>query len=371
MSALPDEPLWHEAAGDLCIQTGNVQAGILHRKQAVQLIPEEARFTFKLGQALLADGDIDEAVICLEKSCTQDPNQASVWLALASAYHMSSRLPLALEAARQASELDQTSAEGLLIAGETALSMEQTDVALDFAKGAVRREPKNPAAVLFLSNVLTLRGQVEDGLAVLEAVPPAVKADFPVAFERAKLIRRLHGPQAAVDILEKLANEYPEEPGLLAFLARTEADCGDSKAAEQYAAKALKLDPEQPELTLMLGRLERKSGQLDQAVHLLAEVIRMTPENLEAHLELGSVFQERREYQMALQVYRQAMHIAPKDYQAFYQSGIILRDSKDYPAAENMLRRAAELAPENLSIRRQLVAVIALNLVHNKQEESL
>lgn len=371
LSVLPDEPLWHDDAGDLCIQTGNVQAGLLHRKQAVQLVPDSAQFTYKLGQALLANSDIDEATTVLEKSCQQDPDQASFWLALASAYHMSGRLPQALEAAKQASGLDQTSAEGLLIAGETALSMDQADLALDFARGAVRREPKNPAAVLFLSNVLSLRGQTEESLAVLEAVPASVKADFPISFERAKLIRQLHGPQAALDILEKLAGEYPDEPGLLGFLARTQADCGNLKSAEQYASKALKIDPNQPDLTFMLGRLQRKTGQLDQAVHLLSEVIRMKPDNLEAHLELGSVFQERREFMMALQVYRQAMQIAPRDYQAYYQSGLILRDSKDYPAAESMLRKAAEMAPENLSIRRQLVAVIALNLVHNKQEESV
>jgi tetratricopeptide (TPR) repeat protein len=64
------------------------------------------------------------------------------------------------------------------------------------------------------------------------------------------------------------------------------------------------------------------------------------------------------------------MQVAPNDYRAFYQSGLILRDNKDYAPAESMLRRAAELAPDNLSIRRQLVAVIALNLVHHQQQEA-
>jgi hypothetical protein len=50
---------------------------------------------------------------------------------------------------------------------------------------------------------------------------------------------------------------------------------------------------------------------------------------------------------------------------------LIQRDSKDYSASEVFLRKAAELAPDNLSIRRQLVGVIALNLVHNKQEVSV
>ena len=367
----PDEAEWHDAAGDLCVQAGNIQASILHRKQAVALDEKNARFAFKLGQACLADEDISDAIQILETSAALDPHHADVWLTLATAYHMASRLPQALEAAKQAAELTPSSAEGLLIAGETALSMAETALALDFARGAVRREPENAAAVLFYSNVLVLNDQVEEGLAVLESASPVVKAAFPVAFERGKLIRRLHGPKPALEILEKLAREYPEEPGLLAFLARAQAECGELKSAERNAFKALRLDPNQPELTLMLGRLQRSAGQLDQAVYLLGEAIRMAPTNIEAYLELGAVYQDRREFVLALQVYRQAMRVAPADYQAFYQSGLILRDSKDYPAAENMLRKAADLAPENLTIRRQLVGVIALNLVHNKQEASV
>jgi tetratricopeptide (TPR) repeat protein len=100
----------------------------------------------------------------------------------------------------------------------------------------------------------------------------------------------------------------------------------------------------------------------------LSEAVRLAPNQLENYLELASVYQERREIAQAQQVYRQAMRVAPRDYRAFYHSGLITRDSKDYPAAETLLRQAADLAPDNLGIRRQLVAVIALNLVHNKQE---
>ena len=43
---------------------------------------------------------------------------------------------------------------------------------------------------------------------------------------------------------------------------------------------------------------------------------------------------------------------------------------KDYPGAESMMRRAAQLAPHDVNIRRQLGAIVALNLVHNSQEVS-
>ncbi|MBE0696039.1 MAG: tetratricopeptide repeat protein [Anaerolineaceae bacterium] len=367
----PSEPEWHDAAGDLFMQISKVQQAVWHRKQALDLVPNHPQYAYKLGQACLARGDTPAAVEYLERSTVLDAQQPEVWLSLASAYHMSGRLPQAMEAAKQAGLLNPASAEGLLIAGETALAMNQVDQAFELAQNAVRREPENASVLLFLCSVLTMQGKEDQGLAAIESATLSLKQLYPVAFERAKLIHKVHGPQAALETLEKLAKDYPEESGLLGLMAQTQAECGDDKAAERYAFKALRIDPDQPDLTLMLGRLQRKSGQLDQAIHLLGEVIRMSPNNLEAYQEMASVYQERREYIQALQVYRQAMRIAPSDHQAFYQSGLILRDNKDYSAAEAMLRKAAELAPDNLSIRRQLVGVIALNLVHNKPEVSL
>jgi tetratricopeptide (TPR) repeat protein len=80
---------------------------------------------------------------------------------------------------------------------------------------------------------------------------------------------------------------------------------------------------------------------------------------------LGLARKERREYQQALQIFERATIIAPDDPRAPYQAGLALKESKDYKSSETMLRRAVSLAPNDLTIRRQLAAVVALNLVHN------
>ncbi|MEN4099337.1 MAG: hypothetical protein ROW52_05395, partial [Anaerolineaceae bacterium] len=61
---------------------------------------------------------------------------------------------------------------------------------------------------------------------------------------------------------------------------------------------------------------------------------------------------------------QQAIEIAPNDPRPYYQSALIMREGKDYVGAEAMLRKASKLAPNDVSIRRQLGAIIALNLVH-------
>jgi tetratricopeptide (TPR) repeat protein len=115
----------------------------------------------------------------------------------------------------------------------------------------------------------------------------------------------------------------------------------------------------------------REAGQLDQAIHHLNEAVRQSPHCMDAYLELGRAFQDRRQHIQALQIYSQAMEISPDRPEPYFHAGLALKESKDYLGAESMLRRAADLAPTDLIIHRQLGAVVALNLVHNRRKKPM
>ena len=364
----PSEAAWHDAAGDTAYQLQEELAWMMHREQSVALDPTNVAYALKLGEASLQVENISRAVEVLEMASRQRPDETNVWLALSAAYQQADRLQEALEAALQAAHLSPDSGRSYLLAGETALAMQLPDQAVEYARKAVIRDPEDATALLFLSCVLAGAERYGEALEVLESCPSFVRNTFQVAFERARLVQRFHGSQAALEPLEKLAVDYPEEPDLLTFLAYVHAENGNLAAAERHAFKSLRLNPNQPELSYILGCWQHKAGQLDHAVNLLGEAIRLAPERLDAYLELGAVYQERRENHFALQTYREAIRVSSADHRAYYQCGLLLRNSKDYPGAEAMLRRAADLAPKDSAIRRQLVAVIALNLVHNKQE---
>ena len=116
---------------------------------------------------------------------------------------------------------------------------------------------------------------------------------------------------------------------------------------------------------LLIGQVFRQSGQLDESIEHLSKAIELAPNRLEPYLELGLARKERQDYQQALQIFEQATTIDPADPRAPFQAGLALKESKDYKLSETMLRRAVSLAPNDLNIRRQLAAVVALNLVHN------
>lgn len=370
LSIWPDEPDWHALAGEAAVKCGESQVGVEHWMKALNLEPDRVDYSRSVGKVLLLTGDTQQAIEVLERASRLDPNDAEVWMGLAQARKAGGALNEAMEASLKASEIDPGDVNPVLLSSAIAQSMGELDLASEYAHLALRRDPSNPKVVLALSRVLQSKGKVEEGLAVIEQSLPGLAESLPVQYERAWLVYRLKGGPAASGLVNKLAQSYPEDAQTLGLLAQVQSECGDVKSAEKSAFKSLKLDPGQPALTMMLGRLERKTGQLDQAVHLLSEAIRMRPNDVEAYLELGQAYLDRREHLQALQIYRQATRVAPRDSRPYYFAALILRDSKDYVGAEAMLQQAAKLSPDDLLVRRQLVGVMALNLIHKSQEAS-
>jgi Flp pilus assembly protein TadD len=211
-----------------------------------------------------------------------------------------------------------------------------------------------------------------EALAVLEKAIPLASEPLPLLLERVQLMEKGRDNAASLAVLEELSNQYPEEPAILAPLAKALAANEQPDKAIQTAQRALRgstaLKPaDRAALHALLGGLLRQAGQLDQAIHQLSEATRLSPGDLQPYLELGDTHMERRQYAQALQVYQKAVSIAPQDARPFFQAGLALKASRDYESAENMLRRAAELSPDDLTIHRQLAALVALNLVHNRR----
>jgi len=87
-------------------------------------------------------------------------------------------------------------------------------------------------------------------------------------------------------------------------------------------------------------------------------------------MDLSEAYIQQRDFESALKTLDSAIDLAPEDIRPLISQANLLRNGKDYARAETRLRKAAEIAPNDLNIRRQLGAVIALNMVHSSQEAS-
>ena len=380
LSSRPDEPRWHALAAEIYLKkeiptdSSDRTAAITHLEEAVRLEPKHAPHYLKLGLTYLENGDLAQGIRSLEQATRIAPAQAEPWLALAKAQQTNGDLDLAAASAERAIEISADPIPALLLRGEIALKANNPKGAQSRAQAVLHIEPENAKALILLAHALQALSRPEDALASIEKAIPLVKQPLHLLLERAELLRAAEKPRAALEALQDIANQFSQEPLVLAPLAEALMSEGRHEEAVQTARLALQVgkddltSQDQANLMFLLGRQAHSTGQLDQAIYYLSQTIQFDPENLEAYLELGNTYQERRQNAKALIVYQQAISVAEKDHRAYYQAGIVLKESKDYLAAETMLRRAAKLAPNDVSIHRLLGAVVALNLVHNRSQ---
>jgi tetratricopeptide (TPR) repeat protein len=372
-----DEAKWHAQAAillrDMDIEDAN-QRAIEHFEQAARLAPHEVKHYIQLGEAYLQCGNVKAALQSLEQATRLHVDQIEPWLSLAKAYQSSGNLTQTTACAEHAIEIDPNNPAPYLILGQVALNNDNPQNALEYCAKVLQAQPDDPQGLLLQSQTLAILNQPVEALASLEKALPQVPSSIPLMLEHVRLIQRAQGEDAALKKLQQLANETPDDPAILAAYAEALASANQYKAAIKAAQKALQYSQEdfdaveEVQLLQLLGNLLRRNGQLDQAIQHFNQAIERQPQNIEPYLELGRIYHSRRQYEQSLEILQQAIEIAPDDYRPFFEAGQTLNKAKDYANAERVLRKAAKLAPQNVSIQRQLGAMVVLNLVHNRKK---
>ncbi len=372
----PDEPFWHALAAQVYLRTADVKASADHLSVAAQLDPKNITYLLDLGKLYLDSSHEDlrvlnQALTCFENALELDQNEVSALIYLATTQCLMNDLENANDIARKALFLAPNRVDIYQLLSEIAVRSEDYQGAYEYANKAILINPRDIQSTVGLVKALSALGRHDEALSKLDAAIPAVEQALPLYLERVNILHKKDGPRAALSELISLTRSYPSDFTVLNALSRCYVEVGEPESAVLAALQALNTCAEktsrneQANLHLMIGQILRQSGQLDQSIEHLSEAIQLAPDRLEPYLELGLARKERREYQQALQIFERATVIAPDDPRAPYQAGLALKESKDYKSSETMLRKAVSLAPNDLNIRRQLAAVVALNLVHN------
>jgi tetratricopeptide (TPR) repeat protein len=379
LTAWPDEPRWHAHAAELFLHPDvhsgehKLSTALAHLEHAARLEPDYAPHFLNLGKAVSATGDIQRSILAFERSCELDRDNPEGWRLLAEAYLTTGEPTKAAEHADRAILLAPNDIAGPILRTRIALQDSQPQEALLRSRAALQIDPQNSDALFLEAQALAELNRPTEALGSIEKALSKAQNPLPLLLERVRLIRRVQGQDAALIALRELNAGYPDNPIVFALLSKALVDTNQAEEAIFAAQQALRKGsvtlspPEVSELHYLLGRLLRRAGQRDQAVHHLSEAIQTNPINLEPFLELGRTHIDRREYNAALQIFQKGIMVAPDDHRPYYQAGLALKEGKDYMRAEKMLRRAAELSPNDLSIHRLLGAVVALNIVHNRE----
>ncbi|MGA2131144.1 MAG: tetratricopeptide repeat protein [Bryobacteraceae bacterium] len=226
------------------------QLTILHKGA-----PGDARIATLLGDCYSRLGRDDDAIGVLKPVDAAHPEDLAVaWLlgsALIRAGHRRDGLALVDRVARQGN-----SAEAYLLAGQTALKLNEFERARDYAAAALRLNPQLPGVLTLRGTVLSYLGDTPGATAVLRK---AVEAD---------------------------PKDFEAQLGLGAVM-HTERDLD---GAREHLQIARRLKPDSNLALYEWARLERTEGKVEEAVKDFERVVHDDPNWAQPHVELAALY---------------------------------------------------------------------------------
>ncbi len=278
-----------------------------------------------LGNALLQNGKVDDAIAHFKKAMEIQPDYAGAYDNLGIAFCQKGRVDGAIACYQKALQINPADAEACYNLGNALLKVGQADDAMVHFQKALKIKPDFAEAHNNLGNALLQKGQVDDAM---------------VQFQKAMEIK----PDSA-EACYNLGN---------ALLQQGQVD----DAMVQFQ-KALEIKPDYAEACYHLGNALIQKGRADEAIVHYQNALRIKPGYAEAHVNLGNALLQKGSVDEAITHYQKALQIKPDEAEAHNNLGGALLEKGSVDEAITHYQKALQIQPDYAEIQNSLAWVLA------------
>ncbi len=239
VAARPDKPSYHFNLGVVLTVLGDLEGAADAYREVVALTPEDADGHSNLGLLLLQQGKRVEAAASFRAALKIAPKHLGAQVNLGRLLLAEGRPDEAAACFDAALELAPGQPEALLGRGEAFAALQMLDRAERDFRALLQVAPDQPAALGRLAGVLIQQARLPE----------------------------------AIELLERGAARFPEDPRFPINLAAALEARNDLEGAERAARKAEALRPGAPAAGIMLARLENRRGRPSEAKDRLQTVL--------------------------------------------------------------------------------------------------
>jgi tetratricopeptide (TPR) repeat protein len=303
----PDEPRWPYYAGSVRLRSEPAAAVADLRRAVARCGEGDSAPRLRLAEALLAQGEWDDAEGLFRQVVGGDPQNVRARLGLA-------------EIAYERSRIDECLAQ---------------------LRPCVGSPLTRKAAHALLAQVYQAR---HDPVAAAREARAAAELpdDLPWPDPYAEEMNDLRvGLQALVDRAHRLFQQGRPDEGLALL----------DQAVRQY--------PEADLAWVSYGNALRTAGRLAAAEAAFGRAVSLSPRMAEGQFGLGAVLLARKEYAPAAEAFARAAECDPGDAQAHYNRGVCLRELGRRAEAVEAFRAAVRCKPDAARPRRALAELLA------------
>ena len=287
---------------------------------AVKKAPESFRAHNALGEIFYETGDMNKALLEMQKASSIAPQFTPIHVDLGVMYQKAGALKKAIQEYQIAIQLDPESYESHTNLGFIYITLGWLDMAVEELKISVRLKPDQVEAYNNL------------GLAYA----------------------KLEMPDEAINAYKGALKQNPGDSAVLNNLGNIYSDRGRlMEAVDSYRA-ALRINPGYTEVYYNLGLAYAGNGMLDEAIEELKAAIKQKPDYLAALRTLGSIYHDKGLLKEAIVEYEEVIRLDPTRADVYNDLGIAYSLSNSLDKAIESFQAALRLKPDYLEAKENL-----------------
>lgn len=315
LKSKPKAPTLLTGLAEVLSKTGETAAAKDLLENAIQIAPDDADAHFQLGLLYVETGYFEDAIAHLDIAATAMPEDSA---------------PLTLKARALMGSQNLSQAEAVFLA-------------------ALTRNPRDPEAHYFLSELYFETGAVMKALASLETLltlmPDHQKAIHTLGFTYFQLSRF----KEALPFLEKEQTQNPTNTELQLQIAICLTETGDSPSAIRMLDTLLQNTPADVSLFCAKGMAQLKAKTYKEAMETFKQASKTDPAHYLPFHYMGMLFLETKRYDDAIKAYSKALSIDPENHDLHVALGSCFLATQRSEEAIVSFKKAESISTQSLS----------------------
>lgn len=354
---------------------------IIWFKKALQQNPEMAIAHYKLGEVYRKKGDGRLSYAELSQALQQDPTLKDARKELAFLLVENRALEQAVKVCEEYLENNGDDKDIYLLLGNALAYTKQVDSAVEVLRKGQALYPESTTLEMNLAKILLVKGDVEEGRAIMENLATRKSDDVVVQIALAQLYEKLERYDLAVLSLEAAQEKFPQNPLPYLSLAQLSLKKNQPENAKKIIVEADKKGIKDSRLYRMHAMISHRQGNSDEALAyfkksvdastdesrsvnkmILADYYTFLKQYKEAQTILETViaedsskkqlkskvvelFMAQGEFDQARTSVDSLLKEDSSDARGHFLKGLMLMQDKDVAKARKQFSKAKELAP--------------------------
>ncbi len=195
------------------------------------------------------------------------------------------------------------------------------DALQDIRKGYLPEAAESLLAAVELDSTFALAyyqlARIKDPKYIVEAVEYSESSDQPNHLYIMSLQARLSGDiYRSIELLQRIADQYPQERQALRDLAQWEFGRQRYAVAQELLEQILRIDPHDTGALNLMAYVHEATGRVEMALEVLAQYVAAAPEEPNPHDSRGDILAGSGRLDEAIEAYRQSVSLKP-DFAGF------------------------------------------------------